>query len=128
MTGMDGHRQNNPAVLKTFRRELRKHMTPAEARLWTYLQNKQLDGRRFKRQHGFDGYILDFYCPSERLAIELDGQVHLSSAAIEYDYERDLFLQYFDVLTLRFVNHIVFDQPEFVLNEIRGHFGWYERK
>jgi very-short-patch-repair endonuclease len=49
-------------------------MTPAEAKLWTRLSRKQLEGRKLRRQHSIDGYILDFYCPSERLAVELDAK------------------------------------------------------
>ena len=96
--------------------------------MWTYLKDKQLDGRRFRRQHSFGNYILDFYCPSERLAIELDGQPHFNTRAAVYDYERDLFLAHFDVLVLRFVNRFVFDNPQGMLSQIRDHFGWYERK
>ena len=70
-------RMNNQLILKTFRKELRSNLTPAEAKLWTYLKNKKLGGRRFRRQHSVGGYILDFYCPTEKLAIELDGQGHL---------------------------------------------------
>ncbi|HML76097.1 MAG TPA: DUF559 domain-containing protein [Anaerohalosphaeraceae bacterium] len=125
---MDKQGLNNWPELKTFRRRLRSHLTPAEAKMWTYLKDKQLDGRRFRRQHSFGNYILDFYCPSERLAIELDGQPHFNTRAAVYDYERDLFLAHFDVLVLRFVNRFVFDNPQGVLNQIRDHFGWYERK
>ena len=56
------------------RKELRKVMTSAEARLWTILRNRQLQGRRFRRQHGIGKYIVDFCCPSESLVIELDGE------------------------------------------------------
>jgi very-short-patch-repair endonuclease len=118
---------NNHPELKTFRRELRNALTPAEAKLWSYLKSKQLEGRRFKRQHSFGGYILDFYCPSEHLAIELDGAPHFDAEAIEYDRERDLFLERYGVLVLRFVNRWVFDNPEGVLNHIREHFGWHDR-
>ena len=119
---------NNHPELKTFRRSLRNHLTPAEARMWTYLKAKQLDGRRFRRQHSIGGYILDFYCPSERLAIELDGQPHLYAEAVKYDRERDLFLLHFEVLVLRFVNRWVFENPEGVQDHIRKHFGWAEKK
>ena len=120
-------RANNQLELKTFRRELRSNLKPAEAKLWTYLKNKQLDGRRFRRQHSVAGFILDFYCLSERLAIELDGQPHLHPAAREYDRERDLFLKYYGVLVLRFVNHLVFNNPQGVLKEIQGQFGWLQK-
>jgi len=57
------------------------------------LQGRQLDGRKFRRQHSVANYILDFYCPSEKLAVELDGQGHFEASQEEYDYERDLFLK-----------------------------------
>ena len=49
------------------------------------LQNKKLDGFKFRRQHSIDRYILDFFCPSVNLAIELDGETHYTPEAIEYD-------------------------------------------
>jgi very-short-patch-repair endonuclease len=115
---------NNHPELEPYRRELRNAMTPAEATLWSYLKNKQLDGRRFKRQHSFGHFILDFYCPAERLAVELDGAPHFTAEAVDYDRERDLFLERHGVLVLRFENCRVFDNPEGVLNHIREHFGW----
>lgn len=65
------------------------------------LKGSQLAGRKFRRQHSVANYILDFYCPSERLAVELDGAVHDSFEAQEYDRERDLFLEQFGIKVLR---------------------------
>jgi len=115
---------NNLPTLKTFRRKLRSNLTPAEARLWSLIQNSQIEGRKFRRQHSFDGYILDFYCPTEKLGIELDGEVHLNEKAAQYDYERKLFMQYFGIKILRFENKYVFDATEWVLDTIRSSFGW----
>jgi len=92
---MDEQCLNNHPDLKTFRRQLRRQMTPAEAKMWTYLQRKQLNGKRFRRQHSIGPFVLDFYCPDERLAIELDGQPHLAAEAVKYDHERDLFLAHY---------------------------------
>ena len=114
---------NNLPKLKTFRKHLRSNLTPAEARLWSMLKNSQLDGRKFRRQHSFSGYILDFYCPAEKLGIELDGAVHFSEQAAQHDYERGLFFMYFGVRILRFENKWVFEEPEWVLNSIREAFG-----
>ena len=115
---------NNVPTLKTFRRELRSNLTPAEARLWSNLKGSKLEGRKFRRQHSFCGYILDFYCPYERLGIELDGQVHFNERAAQHDLERKLFLTYFGVKVLRFENKCIFEEPEWVLSTIRGSFGW----
>jgi len=115
---------NNLPPLRTFRKQLRSNLTPAEARLWSMVKNSQLDGRKFRRQHSFTGYILDFYCSSEKLGIELDGEVHFNERAAQYDYERDLFLLYFGVRVLRFENKLVFEEPDWVLSSIRDAFGW----
>ena len=116
----DQERLNNLPALKHFRRKLRSHMTPADARLWTYLKGKQLDGRKFRRQHSVSQYISDFYCPASKLAIELDGQADNSAMAAEYDHERTLFLQATGIQVIRFENKTVFDQPEWVLEQIRS--------
>jgi len=118
------HLSNLPH-LKTFRKQLRNQLTPAEAKLWTHLKSSQLGGRKFRRQHSIADYILDFYCPSERLAIELDGQVHHHPGAAEYDYERDLFLQHTGIKVLRFENKIVFEHPHWLLGQIQASFGWF---
>jgi very-short-patch-repair endonuclease len=59
------------------RRKLRNNPTYAEKYLWYELRNSQLGGRKFRRQVSFGNYIVDFYCPAEKLAIELEGEGHL---------------------------------------------------
>ncbi|HYJ92285.1 MAG TPA: endonuclease domain-containing protein [Pyrinomonadaceae bacterium] len=113
--------------LKTFRTELRKNLTPAEARMWSILKNSKLDGRKFRRQHSVGRYILDFYCASEKLAIELDGAAHFTGWGIQCDRERRLFLQQFGINVIRFENNMVFEDEEWVLGNIRAQFGWQER-
>ena len=61
---------HNRKNLKQFRKDLRNNLTPAEATLWKAIQRSQLEGRKFRRQHSVGNYILDFYCPKEKLAIE----------------------------------------------------------
>ena len=58
---------------KEKRRALRQNLTAAEATLWKYIKGRQLQGRKFRRQHPVGPYIVDFYCVEEKLAIELDG-------------------------------------------------------
>jgi very-short-patch-repair endonuclease len=113
--------------LKTFRTELRKNLTPAEASLWHLLKNSGLDGRKFRRQHSAGKYILDFYCSSESLGIELDGEVHFNEMAAAYDNDRRLFLLHFGIKVIRFENYLVFDEREFVVHRIKECFGWKER-
>ncbi|MGB2174631.1 MAG: type ISP restriction/modification enzyme [Flavobacteriaceae bacterium] len=115
---------NNLPHLKTFRKELRNNSTPAEAKLWTLLKGKQLEGRKFRRQFSVANYILDFYCPSENLAIELDGQGHFEALQAQYDTERDLFLEHCGIKVLRFENKWVWDNPEGLLEEVKNNFDW----
>ena len=115
---------NNLPKLRTFRKELRGSLTPAEARLWSMLKNSQLEGRKFRRQHSFSGYILDFYCSSEKLGIELDGEVHFNERAAQHDAERSLFLEYFGIRVLRFENRDVFESPAWMIGRIKESFGW----
>lgn len=119
---------NNLPNLKTFRRHLRENLTPAEVRFWKIVQNKNLDGRKFRRQHSVGNYILDFYCPAEKLAIESDGQIHFNDNAREHDYERRLFLKHFVIKVLRFENKRVFEDLEWMLDVIKSNFGWNKTK
>lgn len=118
---------NNLPHLKTFRKELRNNLTPAEARFWQVVQNKNFEGRKFRRQHSVGRYILDFNCPSEILAVELDGERHFGDAAREYDYERRLFLEHYGIRVLRFENKLVFQDLEWGLGIIKSNFGWNKR-
>ena len=117
---------NNSKNLKYFRIHLRQNLTPAEATLWTFLRNKKVKGRKFRRQHSVGGYILDFYCPEEKLAIELDGEIQNSIQASEYDFERDYFLDNHGIKVLRFENKMVFESILNVQSEIERHFNWYK--
>ncbi|MCP9765476.1 endonuclease domain-containing protein [Lacihabitans soyangensis] len=114
---------NNKKELEPYRKNLRNNSTSAEIFLWNFLKNKQLSGRKFRRQHSVENCILDFYCPAERLAIELDGQGHFEPEGIEKDKRRDIFLLHnFGIKTLRFENKYVFEQTEAVLREIEASF------
>jgi len=113
---------HNRSELKSTRKALRNSLTSAEATLWRALQNSQLDGRKFRRQHSIGNYVLDFYCPAERLAVELDGQGHFTVSGETSDTERIAFLQTMLIRVVRFENKMVFEQIEFVLEAIRQAF------
>jgi very-short-patch-repair endonuclease len=116
---MDNKNLFNRKSLKLFRSYLRKNSTSAEIVLWNYLKSGNLEGRKFRRQHSIDKYIVDFYCPSEKLIIELDGDPHGDYIRIEKDFTRDKYLEELGFTIIRFENRFVFQEPEFVLNEIR---------
>ena len=94
-------------------------MTIAEAFLWRYLKNKQIEGRRFRRQFSIGNYILDFYCFELQLGIELDGQPHFTDEGLEKDKERTAELNKHGVEIIRFENQLVFTHTETVLQMIR---------
>ena len=100
------------------RQHLRTHGTPAEARLWTLLKNRQAAGLRFRRQFGAGPYILDFYSPGARLAVELDGSVHDAPERAAYDAERTRHLGSLGIRVLRFENRTVFEAPDAVVAAI----------
>jgi very-short-patch-repair endonuclease len=83
---------HNRKALEDRRKSLRARLTAAEATLWNLLKGKKLEGRKFRRQHSVGKYILDFYCPSERLSIELDGEHHFTAEGLIYDEERTKYL------------------------------------
>ena len=109
---------NNLKQLKDNRRTLRNNLTSAEATLWRFLKGNQL-GKKFRRQHSVGPYILDFYCASEKLAIELDGQDHFTDAGFVRDEIRTEYLKQFSIRVLRFENDEVFLATEAVLEKIR---------
>ena len=108
--------------LGEFRRELRKNLTPAEATFWKIVKNSRFEGRKFVRQHSVGNYILDFYCPSEKLAVELDGARHYSAAGAAEDIERKKYLESGGIRVVRFENREVFEETEWMLNVIRANF------
>ena len=110
---------SNHPVTKDFRRLLRHDETPTERMLWKYLRKKQLDGYRFRQQHGFGPYIMDFYCPELRLCIELDGSVHEGLEAQQKDADRTAFLNEHRISVLRFRNEEVETDVQSVLDSIR---------
>ncbi|MDP2642049.1 MAG: DUF559 domain-containing protein [bacterium] len=92
-------RIHNSKKLLNRRRELRENSTETEKLLWERLRDSKLDFK-FKRQHSVGGYILDFFCPSKRLVVEVDGKIHELSKL--YDKNRDKFLEEFGYTVLRF--------------------------
>jgi very-short-patch-repair endonuclease len=101
-------------------RELRKNQTEAEGVLWQRLRNKQLNGLKFRRQHPISGFIVDFYCFELKLAIELDGQVHIENDQREQDDYRANVLTDKGVTILRFWNSDVINRLEKVLETIEA--------
>jgi BirA family biotin operon repressor/biotin-[acetyl-CoA-carboxylase] ligase len=99
-------------------RQLRQDMTDAERKLWSKLRNNQL-GVKFRRQVPFDNYILDFYCASAKLCVELDGGQHITNEGIQKDQKRDRDLKEKGVEVLRFSDADALKNTDGVLQVIR---------
>jgi very-short-patch-repair endonuclease len=106
------------ATMLERRRVLRREATPAERALWRLLRSRQLAGIKVRRQVQAGPYILDFYAPSKRLAIEADGGQHYVEEGREYDEARTAFLNARGVRVLRFTNREILEQPAAVLEVI----------
>ncbi|AXP80804.1 hypothetical protein CJ739_1718 [Mariniflexile rhizosphaerae] len=113
---------HNLKYLEERRKALRKNSTSAEATLWKHLQKSQLNNKKFRRQQSIKNFIVDFYCPKEKLIIELDGAYHLDFAQQQYDLERTKQLESLGLKVIRFENKLVFENLAEVLNEIVSHF------
>jgi very-short-patch-repair endonuclease len=81
-----------------------------------------LAGRKFRRQHGIGSYIADFYCPAEKLVVELDGAGHFTASGDAYDVERTAYLTGLGLRVLRFENKLVLEQLDGVLAGIEAAF------
>jgi very-short-patch-repair endonuclease len=97
----------------------RQNPTPAEEVLWQVLRGGNLKGVRFLRQKAFGRYIVDFYCASAKLVIELDGEVHDTIDAKAYDAVRTETLESRGLRVLRFRNEIVLEQLPEVVKKIK---------
>jgi very-short-patch-repair endonuclease len=102
--------------LKERARELRQNPTSAERILWEKLRHNRLNGLQFRRQQIIDYYIVDFYCHSKALIIEVDGDIH--DVQKDYDAERDNHLVARGFRVLRVPNNDVIANLSIVLKKI----------
>lgn len=100
------------------RKNLRNNLTKPEVVLWSYLKGRQFNGYKFRRQHGIGRYVVDFFCPRLRLAIELDGGQHRDESSIEYDKERDAWLASLGIEILRIGNDELFSNRDGVFDKL----------
>jgi very-short-patch-repair endonuclease len=107
---------NNRRVKFTAARRLRKNQTKPEEILWWLLRNRGMLGNRFRRQYIIEGFILDFYCPSAKLGIEIDGPIHKYRR--DYDKARQEIIEAKGIEILRFDNSEIYNSPESVLSAI----------
>ena len=108
----------NNSIFKERRRELRARQTEAERIVWAHIRNSKL-GHHFWRQYSIVPYILDFYSPALKIAIELDGKHHAEQEHKAYDKERELYLEGLEIKTIRFWNEEVISDIMSVVEKIK---------
>jgi very-short-patch-repair endonuclease len=96
-------------------KELRNNLTYAEVFFWQQVKERQLDGRKFRRQTSIGPYIVDFYCPEEKL----DGEVHFNEESFKYDKDRTEYIESLGLKVIRFENNEVLKNTEYVPEKIR---------
>ncbi|MDD5594527.1 MAG: endonuclease domain-containing protein [Candidatus Margulisbacteria bacterium] len=109
-------------IKRDFARQLRQGQTPTEERVWELLRNNQLLGLKFRRQHVIEGFVADFYCHEQRLAIEIDGGIHEKKMNKDYDELRQREIEAEDIKVVRISNeefekneNILFDRIKLAL-------------
>lgn len=107
----------SPKYIHDLAAGMRRRETAPERILWQALRHRGLAGLKFRRQHPFGRYILDFYCRSIRLAVELDGMHHFSPEQRMYDALRTLYLESSGIRVIRFANaRVLMDLPGVLQN------------
>ena len=118
---MEGRKRDiyNLPSKEVHRKELRNNATKVERILWKSLQGRRLAGKKFRRQFSIGPYIVDFYCPECRLAIELDGAGHFTFLGGERDAIKLAYIEKCGVRVLHFENKLIYTSLESVLEVIK---------
>ena len=102
-----------------FAHDQRQMANEFAATVWQWLRNRQIERRKFRREHPIPPYTVDFCCVEERLVIEVDGEVHLTESAQRYDRDRDRFLNQLGYKVLRIPGYEVIREDGQALQKIR---------
>jgi very-short-patch-repair endonuclease len=102
-----------------FARELRKRQTPSEEKLWQALRNRKILNLKFHRQYIITDFIVDFYCPSLKLCIEVDGSIHNLKDKRIYDLERENIIKQHNFTIIRFTNESIEKNLPMVVDQIK---------
>ena len=108
----------NKSTEKAKRQALRNNMPVAEKIIWAKLRGRQIEGCKFRRQYSIGAFVIDFYAPELKLALEIDGESHFLDGAKEYDDERQAFLEEKGTKVLRFTNEQIYHELDGVITTI----------
>ncbi len=100
------------------RRKLRQHQTNAEELVWRFIRNRQMLDYKFRRQYSVDHFVIDFYCPELKLAIEIDGASHNNSDQKKKDISRQRYLESFNIKFIRIKDEELLGNPNKAFNKI----------
>ena len=110
----------NITPLKVTRRKLRQDQTFLEEVLWAQLRDRKCLGIKFRRQYSIDKFVIDFYSPEIKLAIELDGGIHTKPVNRDYDIKRQQYIEKFGITFCRISNEEYEGNPEKALKKIEA--------
>jgi very-short-patch-repair endonuclease len=108
----------NKTSEKEKRRKLRQNSTRSEDLVWRFLRNRQMFGYKFRRQYSIDKYVLDFFCPEIKFAVELDGATHHDPEQKVYDNKRQKYLEAYGIKFIRIPDEDLFGNPDMVFEKI----------
>lgn len=95
---------SNPIYTKDLRRQLRRDATSCELLLWHYIKGRQIEGLKFRRQHGYGPYVMDFFCTELRWCVEVDGKIHDTPENRQKDADRTSYLNQQGITVTRMKN------------------------
>lgn len=113
---MDAHRET-----RDFAKTLRRKLTLPEGLLWRAIKGRKLAGLHFRKQHPIGPYVLDFYCDTVRLAVEVDGLVHGFGDQPQRDEQRDAWVAAKGIKTLRLSAELVLHDVDDATRTILGY-------
>ena len=100
------------------KRRLRSEMTRSERLVWSRIRAQQLQGLKFRRQHGIGPYIVDFYCSERGVVVEIDGDVHAGASQAAKHEQRENYLRSLGLRVFRYMNDDVLNRLEDVLEDL----------
>lgn len=118
----------NKTSEKEKRRQLRKNQTFCEKIVWLYLRDRKTLGYKFRRQYSIDQFVIDFYCPELKLAVEIDGSVHDNPDQKEYDANRQEYLERFGITFCRITNDELMGNANMAFKNIESAISLLENK
>ena len=108
-----------PDFIFGYAKRMRGDYTIAENIMWQQLRNRQFHNLKFRRQHPFRKFILDFYCHEKKISIELDGLIHQDIAQLKYDEARTIALAENGITEIRFTNEDIISRKKDTLKILR---------